>query len=160
LKDAQDRSDRLNQHLLVANAELERSLTAHEGERAAGDGSLGAVRSAMVLALAQLAERRHAESARPQRVRRYCGSLAAAAAQRPAFAGQIDEQFVEMLCCCAPLDDIGKVALPDHILLKPGKLTPDERLLMQAHTTIGAVVLEGVAKQHEEARAFVQMAGD
>jgi response regulator RpfG family c-di-GMP phosphodiesterase/serine/threonine protein kinase len=160
LKDAQDRSDRLNQHLLAANAEMERSLSAGMDAPAALDASLGAVRSAMVLALARLAEQRSAESAHPQRMRRYCRALAEAAAQTPAFAQQIDEHFIEMLCCCAPLHDIGKVALPDHILLKPGKLTSDERLLMQAHTTIGAGVLEEVGKQHEEARAFVQMAGD
>ena len=53
-----------------------------------------------------------------------------------------------MLACCAPLHDIGKIGLPDHILLKPGKLDPDERLLMQSHTVIGAETLQEVAKKH------------
>jgi HD-GYP domain-containing protein (c-di-GMP phosphodiesterase class II) len=65
-----------------------------------------------------------------------------------------------MLECCAPLHDIGKVGLPDHILLKPGKLTADERILMQTHTTIGADTLQNVAKQHPFAAAFLQMAID
>jgi HD-GYP domain-containing protein (c-di-GMP phosphodiesterase class II) len=65
-----------------------------------------------------------------------------------------------MLECCAPLHDIGKLGLPDHILLKPGKLTPDERILMQTHTTIGADTLKEVAKQHGFARVFLQMAID
>jgi putative two-component system response regulator len=43
----------------------------------------------------------------------------------------------------APLHDVGKVATPDHILLKPGKLTPDEIAVMQTHTTIGASILAG-----------------
>jgi HD-GYP domain-containing protein (c-di-GMP phosphodiesterase class II) len=58
------------------------------------------------------------------------------------------------------LHDIGKVGLPDHILLKPGKLDPDERMLMQTHTTIGADTLKAVMKQHGSALAFLQMAAD
>jgi response regulator RpfG family c-di-GMP phosphodiesterase len=65
-----------------------------------------------------------------------------------------------MLECCAPLHDIGKVGLPDHILLKPGKLDPDERIIMQAHTIIGAETLRTVAQQHGSAMAFLQMAID
>ncbi len=58
------------------------------------------------------------------------------------------------------MHDIGKVALPDHILLKPGKLTPDERVLMQAHTVVGADILKRVAEQHGFAAAFLQTAID
>jgi response regulator RpfG family c-di-GMP phosphodiesterase len=76
----------------------------------------------------------------------------------PGFASQIDTNVVEMIECCAPLHDIGKVALPDHILMKPGPLTPDERVLMQAHTTIGADTLKEVADQHGVAVAFLQTA--
>ncbi len=50
------------------------------------------------------------------------------------------------------------MGLPDHILLKPGKLDPDERILMQTHTTIGADILQEVARQHGSAVAFLQMA--
>jgi len=78
----------------------------------------------------------------------------------PLFANQIDGPFIEMLECCAPLHDIGKVGLPDHILLKPGKLSAEERILMQAHTTIGAETLKDVSKQHGSALVFLQMAID
>ena len=50
--------------------------------------------------------------------------------------------------------------MPDHILLKPGKLTPDERVLMQMHTVIGADTLQEVAKKHGFALAFLEMAAD
>jgi response regulator RpfG family c-di-GMP phosphodiesterase len=67
-------------------------------------------------------------------------------------------EFILNLECCTPLHDIGKVGLPDHILLKDGRLDGDERIIMQTHTTIGADMLREVAKQHGSAVAFLEMA--
>lgn len=154
LKDAQDRSDLLNRHLLTVNTELERNLTAR-------DSDVVHIRNALVLALAKMVERRSIETGTHLlRVQRYCRVLAEEAAKLPSFAGQIDPQFIQMVECCAPLHDIGKVGLPDHILLKPGKLDPEERVLMQAHTIIGAETLQEVAQRHGRAVAFLQMAID
>jgi response regulator RpfG family c-di-GMP phosphodiesterase len=154
LKEAQDRSELLTRHLFAVNAEQERMLTAR-------DSDLVHARNALVLTLAKLVEHRDNETgAHLVRLQRYCRVLAEEAAAAPEFAGQIDPHFIEMLECCAPLHDIGKLGLPDHILLKPGKLTPDERVLMQTHTTIGADTLQEVAKQHGFARVFLQMAID
>jgi HD-GYP domain-containing protein (c-di-GMP phosphodiesterase class II) len=93
-------------------------------------------------------------------MQRFSRLLAEGAATSPSFAGQIDANFTDMLDCCTPLHDIGKAGLPDHILLKPGKLTPDEFAIMQTHTTIGADILQKVAKKHGFARTFLQMATD
>jgi response regulator RpfG family c-di-GMP phosphodiesterase/serine/threonine protein kinase len=154
LKDAQDRTDQLNRHLLTSNRELE----ANVGSR---DSALIQARNALVLALAKLVEQRASETgAHLTRMQRYCRCLAEEASRCPSFGAQIDPAFIEMLECCAPLHDIGKVGLPDHILLKPGKLDPDERVLMQAHTIIGAETLQGVVQQHGSAMAFLQMAID
>jgi response regulator RpfG family c-di-GMP phosphodiesterase len=154
LKEAQDRSELLTRRLLAVNAELEGNLTNREGD-------LVHARNALVLALAKLVEHRDTETgAHLLRLQRYSRCLAEAAADSPTFADQIDQHFIEMLECCTPLHDIGKVALPDHILLKPGKLTPDERVLMQTHTIIGAETLKEVAKHHGSALAFLQMAID
>lgn len=154
LKDAQDRTDLLNQHLRTVNAELERNLTLR-------DGDLVQARNALVLALARLVEQRSTESgAHLMRLQRYCRYIAEEAMNMATFAGQVDAAFVDMLESCSPLHDIGKVALPDHILLKPGKLDPDERILMQAHTTIGAETLTEVAKQFGFAGGFLHMAAD
>ncbi len=154
LKDAQDRSDRLNGHLLAINRELEESL----GTR---DTALVQARNALVLALAKLVEQRASETgAHLTRMQQYCRCLAEEAARCPSYSNQIDASFIEVLECCAPLHDIGKVGLPDHILLKPGKLDPDERVLMQAHTLIGAETLREVAQHHGSAMAFLQMAID
>jgi response regulator RpfG family c-di-GMP phosphodiesterase len=154
LKDAQERSDVLNRHLLAINAELERGLTAR-------DSDLVPVRTALVLALARLVEYRTSQrSARLLRLQRYSRFLAEGASQLPAFAGQIDEHFIQLLESCAPLHDIGNVGLPDHILFKPGKLDADEHMVMQAHTVIGAETLLKVARRHGAAVAFLQMAVD
>ncbi|HMC66165.1 MAG TPA: response regulator [Gemmataceae bacterium] len=154
LKDAQDRSDLLNRHLLTVNSELERNLTAR-------DSDLVHARNALVLALAKLVEHRDTETgAHLMRLQRYCRILGEETAGVPTFTDEIDAHFIQMLECCAPLHDIGKVGLPDHILLKPGKLDPDERIIMQSHTIIGADTLQQVAKQHNFAMAFLQMAID
>ena len=154
LKDVQDRSDLLNRRLLGVNGELERTLSAR-------DCDLVQARNALVLALARLIKCRDGETgAHVWRLQRYSRCLAEEASVTPRFSSQIDTAFVDMLECCAPLHDIGKVGIPDHILLKPGKLDADERLQMQSHTIIGAETLTDVAEHHGFARAFLHMAID
>ncbi|MCI0459782.1 MAG: protein kinase [Gemmataceae bacterium] len=154
LKDAQDRTDQLTTHLLAVNGELEASVGSRES-------ALVQARNALVLALAKLVEQRASETgAHLSRMQSYCRALAEEAARAGPFVAQIDAAFIEMLECCAPLHDIGTVGLPDHILLKPGKLDQEERVLMQAHTLIGAETLQEVARQHGKAMAFLQTAID
>ncbi len=148
LKDAQDRSDTLARQLAGANADLERALGARDVE-------LVHARSAMVLALAKLVGQRSTETGGHLiRLQRYCRVLGEAAAATPAFAGRLDPDVVQAIESAAPLHDIGKVAVPDHILNKPGPLTSDERMLMQSHTTIGAETLAEVASRYPFATAF------
>jgi response regulator RpfG family c-di-GMP phosphodiesterase len=154
LKEAQDRSDLLNRHLLAVNAELERSLSSRSCD-------LSETRNALVLTLARLVAHRDTSSgAHLQRMQRFSHCLASEASNLPTFEGQIDENFIEMLDCCAPLHDIGKVGLPDHILLKPGKLTAEEHIVMQAHTIIGADTFKEVHQNHGLTLGFLQMAID
>jgi response regulator RpfG family c-di-GMP phosphodiesterase len=154
LKDMQDRSDLLNRHLVGINSELEKTLGAR-------DSDLVHIRNALVLGLATLVKHRDGETgAHVWRLQRYSRCLAETAAGLPSFAGQIDANFIDLIECCAPLHDIGKVGIPDHILLKPGKLTADERILMQTHTIIGAETLREVGEHHGTAVVFLQMAGD
>jgi response regulator RpfG family c-di-GMP phosphodiesterase len=154
LKEAQDRTDLLNRHLLALNAELERNLTTR-------DSDLVHARNALVLALARLVEHGTGEKgSHLVRMQRFGRILAEAAAGSSNLANQIDPNFIQMLECCTPLHDIGKVGLPDHILLKAGQLEPEERIIMQSHTLIGAATLQEVAQQHSFAQAFLRMAID
>jgi len=152
LKMAQERTDLLNRNLLTLNHELEQGLLSR-------DSDLIHARNALVLSLAELVCHRDAETGTHlMRLQHYVRLLAEEAAKTSSFARQIDGHFIQMLECCAPLHDIGKVGVPDHILQKPGRLTEDERRVMQRHTVIAADTLQKVARVHGFAVAFFQMA--
>ena len=91
-------------------------------------------------------------------MQKYVRVLAEASRRLPALGSCIDDAWVRMLERCVLLHDIGKVAIPDHILLKPGKLEPEERSIMESHTILGADILEAVARQQGVCLAFLQMA--
>jgi response regulator RpfG family c-di-GMP phosphodiesterase len=154
LKAAQDRADGLNRDLHAVNAALERSVEDRDGE-------LVRARNGLALALAKLIEHRSSETgSHLLRLQKYCRVLAGEAALCPAFAPVIDGAYVRYLEDAAPLHDIGKAALPDGVLNKPGPLTPDERQLMQTHTTIGAETLREVLQRYPFATAFLSTAID
>ncbi len=69
---------------------------------------------------------------------------------------QLSTEFVENLFLAAPLHDIGKIGIPDSILLKPGPLTPDEWETMKQHCLIGKGILEDDAKTTATFRAWKQ----
>lgn len=98
----------------------------------------------VILALARLAEYRDPETgAHLERFRRYSLVLTQHLAKDPKYASKIDEKYIEAIYASSPLHDIGKVGIPDAVLLKPAKLTPEEWRIMQLHTNIGAEVLSG-----------------
>ena len=100
----------------------------------------------VILALAKLAEYRDPETgAHLERMRRYSQTLARNLAAEPGYSW-IDDEYVESIFYSSPLHDVGKVGVPDSILLKPGRLTTEEWVQMRAHTTIGAEVLSGAGQ--------------
>ncbi len=98
-----------------------------------------------IIAMAKLAESRDSCTGRHvERVRLYSRELAQAIYEMGTHFGQIDSRFVELIYRTAALHDLGKVAIPDSILMKPGKLTAGEYDLMKRHTVIGAETLSSV----------------
>ncbi len=96
-----------------------------------------------VFALARLAESRDTETGEHlSRIRRYVQVLAQQLAESSEYAEVIDEAFLRELFHSSPLHDIGKVGIPDQILLKPGKLTHEEFEIMKLHTLIGGDTLK------------------
>ena len=119
-----------------------------------------ATRDMAVFAMAQLTESRDPETGEHlARMRAYTQMLAEHLAQEGPYTDQIDERFLEDLYRSSPLHDIGKVGIPDQILLKPGPLTPAELVVMRRHTTLGADALMRAAEQSEHG-AFLEMAAD
>jgi HD-GYP domain-containing protein (c-di-GMP phosphodiesterase class II)/HAMP domain-containing protein len=97
---------------------------------------------AAVEGLATLAESRDPETGdHLVRMSAYSAMLGAELARDPAHAGRIDARYVDDLRRFAPMHDIGKVGIADSILLKPGRLTDEERAEMSRHPLIGAEVL-------------------
>ena len=103
---------------------------------------------AMIFALVKLAESRDDDSGMHlERVQAFCKKLAEGLPQRSRLCRQVDAKFVENIFYASPLHDIGKVAIPDRIVLKPGKLTPEEFDVMKTHAAQGAEKLEAVQRK-------------
>lgn len=96
-------------------------------------------------ALATLAERRDAETGEHlDRMRDYAVVIAEELRREGGYADLIDGTFVEQMHHAAPLHDIGKVAIPDAILRRPGHLSPEQFEIMKTHAEAGARVLEAI----------------
>ena len=77
-----------------------------------------------------------------KRTQNYVRTLALALQDHPRLGHQLDDTTIDLMHRTAPLHDIGKIAIPDHILLKEGRLTDEEFLVMEQHTKLGADVIE------------------
>lgn len=88
--------------------------------------------------LCALAELRDNETGNHiRRTQNYVRTLARRLSQSPRFTAELSEETINLLFKSAPLHDVGKVAIPDAILLKPGKLTEDEWTIMKKHAEYG-----------------------
>ncbi len=104
-----------------------------------------AARESTILGLAKLAEYRDEDTgSHLERIREYARILARELADRPAYADYITEAYIADIYNSSILHDIGKVGVPDAILLKPGKLTPDEFKIIQTHPALGGDALQAV----------------
>lgn len=113
-----------------------------------------------LFSLAKLAESRDNETGdHLERIRSYARELAEALALDPELNAVIDDTFIKKLYDSSPLHDIGKVGIPDKILLKPGKLTLREIEVMKKHTLIGGDTLH-VADLEAGENSFLKMSRD
>jgi putative two-component system response regulator len=113
----------------------------HEIARRMRDNQL--MQDVSIRALASLAESRDMETG--QHIRRTQGYVEALIEQlrwHPRFAAYFTDAMAQMVGKAAPLHDIGKVGIPDSILLKPARLTPDEFRIMQTHSAIGGDAID------------------
>ena len=104
---------------------------------------------ATIFAMSKLAESRDPETgAHLERMREYCRLLSETLSHKKKYELIVDRQFIDNIYAASPLHDIGKVGVPDNVLLKPGKLDVPEWVVMKTHPIIGAETLRAVDRQH------------
>ncbi|MYN44056.1 response regulator [Pseudoduganella sp. FT93W] len=131
---------RVQTHLaLKASADFLRDQNAYlEQEVQRRTDEVQALQDVTILIMASLAETRDNETGNHiLRTQHYVKLLAEYLAPHPRFAATLTPRYITQLFKSAPLHDIGKVGIPDRILLKPGKLDADEFEIMKTHTTLG-----------------------
>jgi len=142
--------DEFGEMAIGTNAMIE-SLKQHHAE-------LQQTRDVSILALASLAETRDNETgAHILRTQRYVKALAVRLKEHPDFSEELSFEAIELLFKSAPLHDVGKVGIPDNILLKPGKLTGEEFEVMKQHAQLGADALL-VAESQLGSNSFLRLA--
>jgi len=117
-------------------------------------------RDVAIFAMAKLAESRDPETgAHLERVRSYCRVLAQDLAGVEKFKGLIDGEFIRLIYLTSPLHDIGKVGIPDCVLLNPGRLNDREFDIMKTHSALGAETLNAALRQFPGVK-FLEMGRD
>lgn len=117
-------------------------------------------RDVAMFVLASLAESRDPETGEHlERIRSYCHILAEELRKNSPYSEQIDDRFISDLYRSSPLHDIGKIGIPDNILLKPGSLTDTEFKIMKQHSIVGANAFEMTIRNVTSA-GFLEMAAD
>ena len=119
-----------------------------ETEIAKRTDEISAIQDVTILAMASLAETRDLETGNHiRRTQHYVKVLAEKLKTHPNFGYFLSETMIETLYKSAPLHDIGKVGIPDRILLKPGKLSAEEFEIMKTHTTLGRDAIKHAENQ-------------
>lgn len=130
-----------------------------ETEVAKRTRKITAIQDATILAITSMAETRDSDTGNHiRRTQRYVKALAWKLSTHPRFASFLTLENIELLFKSAPLHDIGKVGIPDRILLKPGKLTPEEFEIMKTHTTLGRDVIAHAEQELGTDVAFLTLA--
>ncbi|HQP52210.1 MAG TPA: two-component system response regulator, partial [Syntrophorhabdaceae bacterium] len=118
-----------------------------------------AIQDVTIIAMGSLAETRDSETGNHiRRTQNYVKMLAMKLKNNPRFKHILTDENIELLYKSAPLHDIGKVGVPDHILLKPGKLTPQEFEIMEKHTVFGRDAILAAEKRLESPTSFLTFA--
>lgn len=117
------------------------------------------IQTISIRALAHLAEIRDPETGNHiHRTQNYVRALAQRLRAHPRFEKVLTERYIDLLVKSAPLHDIGKVGVPDQILLKPGPLTPEEWDIMKTHAKMGSDAIELAEGDADQPVAFLVLA--
>ena len=130
-----------------------------ESEVAKRTREVQTVQDVTIMAMASLAETRDNETGNHiRRTQNYVKALAKRLQSHPKFGPLLDDRTIEMLHKSAPLHDIGKVGIPDAILMKAGKHTPQEFEIMKTHTILGRNAIIEAEKLIDAPSTFLRFA--
>lgn len=154
------RTKQLHDRIMTYQHKLEDYNETLEERIAERTAEVAKIQQAAVFSLAKLAESRDPETGEHlDRIRMYARIIAMELAFAPKYRELADDGLVEGIYQSSPLHDIGKVGIPDRILLKTGKLSPAEFDIMKSHTVIGGETLDAAIKE-AGVGAFLQMGRD
>ncbi len=146
---AEARSQLRDQNALLESKVRERTL------------ELAKVQEATLLAFGSLAETRDNETGNHlRRTQQYVRALAEKVRDHPSYQGYLTDAVIDSLFRSAPLHDIGKVGIPDSILLKPGKLTNSEYDIMKTHSRLGRDAIAAAEQHLGQFSEFLSLARD
>jgi len=132
---------RMRSALLAANQNLHQRVQAQVGQ-------ISSAHLAMIFAMARLSESRDMETGlHLERISAYTRCFLEDLRLVSQYSALIDEAYIEAVCRSAVLHDIGKVAIPDAVLTKPGRFNEQEFAVMQTHAQIGADTLRSVDRE-------------
>lgn len=152
---------RVHNHLLLKQARdvLANQNDALEQAVRARTRALMETQDATIYAMSALAETRDNETGNHiRRTQRYVRALALALRRDPGYAQRLGDEVVELLFKSAPLHDIGKVGIPDRILLKPDRLDEAEWDIMKRHVELGRDAIASAEAQLSDESSFLQLA--
>ncbi|OYY93625.1 MAG: two-component system response regulator [Hydrogenophilales bacterium 28-61-23] len=130
-----------------------------EAEVAARLNEILLIQDVSIHALARLAETRDPETGNHiHRTQSYVRALALHLRTHPGYSALLSPEYIDQLAKSAPLHDIGKVGIPDHILLKPGKLTAEEWAIMKTHARLGSEAIEQAERDAVKPVGFLAIA--
>lgn len=116
------------------------------------------IQKQVILGLANVIESRDANTGEHiNRTAQFVSALVTEMRKYPQYKNILDENFLDYITLAAPMHDIGKIKIPDSILLKPGKLTEEEFEIIKTHTTYGGELISKTLDQIEDPR-YVQVA--
>ncbi len=121
---------------------------------------LGRIQDSVIVGMANLIESRDGSTGKHvKNTQMYVKMIADELLSRGLFLEELTAPYIEDLCKAAPLHDVGKIKIPDAILQKPGKLTPEEFETMKLHTTHSRKIIQTIIGDIEDEH-YVRLVAD
>lgn len=149
---------RVHTHMSLRRSEeqLEKQARYLEAEAAKRTREISRIQEIAIMSMAALAEMRDTETGNHiRRTKLYVGELARQLSRTDKYADVLTPEAIKLIVSSSPLHDIGKIGIPDHILLKPGPLTREEYEIMKTHTALGHDAILRAEEQLDGSESFL-----